>query len=146
METKTLRVVARGTAMVPDFERMEAGTRAFIGRKYIETKPGTFGFDPIGMPVEVPNRAEYIKALIDGDLWPADKATADACGLRYDAEQKKTVPNVIFDATYGGKVSAPTPIASETTDTDENQSAPKNALQQLAPPPATSSSSSTKED
>lgn len=104
---KKLRVLARGTAMVFDLERHEAGVRRFIGRKHDRTLGAVFvERDHTGVdnqhrqggwpashhprePDEVPYRAEYLFAIRDGDLWPADKATADICG-------------VPFDPTFGG--------------------------------------------
>ncbi len=77
----TLRFRAAGTALVPNFELEAAGIRAFIGRKFV-TVDGRHGFTPEGV-TECPYRAEYVKACADGDLEPADAATAAACGLKF---------------------------------------------------------------
>jgi len=83
MHPKTLRVRASGTALVQDYDALERPTPVtrFIGRKYAEKPeaPGEFGFVPSG-DEEVPYRPEYLKALLDGDLDPADEATAAICG------------------------------------------------------------------
>lgn len=80
----SLRFKARGTALVPNFEYELAGIRAFIGREKVEVAPGQLGFAPLKEAVEVPCRAEYMKACKDGDLWAADEATAKACGVKFD--------------------------------------------------------------
>jgi hypothetical protein len=98
MIPQTLRVRARGTSLVPNHEAEEAGTRRFIGRKYAEVSPGQWGFEPTNAVEDVPNRPEYVKAVKDGDLWAADQATADACGVAFDglfgaAPPRPTSPN-----------------------------------------------------
>lgn len=85
MTPRMLRVRARGTASVPNYEAQEAGTRRFIGRKYIEVEPGQWGFAPTGETEEVPLQSDYLKAIKDGDLWPADRETADIAGVEFDA-------------------------------------------------------------
>lgn len=81
----TLRFRARGTALVPNHERELGGMRAFIGRKFVEVKPGQHGFKPSDEPDEtVPYRHEYTKACKDGDLWASDEETAKACGVKFD--------------------------------------------------------------
>lgn len=82
----TLRFRARGTALVTNFERLELGTRSFVGRKWAEVEPGRWGFKPTDEPEQVPYRAEYVKACKDGDLYAADAATAKACGVAFDEE------------------------------------------------------------
>ena len=84
MTPKKLRFHARGEALVQDFERMEAGIKAFLGRKYQEVEPGVWGFVPTNEAAEVPYKAEYVKACKDGDLLPADEATAKACGVAFE--------------------------------------------------------------
>lgn len=101
--TMTLRLRARGTALCPHFEAHESGTRRFIGRRYDRTLgfdekdpltgnvTKTGGFPSTGKVEEVPYRGEYIHALRDGDVWPADEETARVAG-------------VPFDPTFGGEV------------------------------------------
>jgi len=84
MTPKPLRFRARGTALVTDFERLDAGIKAFVGRKFLEVEEGKRGFVPTGNDQEVPYRAEYVKACKDGDLWPADAFTAVVCGVSFD--------------------------------------------------------------
>lgn len=88
-----LRFHARGSALVQNFEHLEAGKKSFLGRRYTQLAApdtndpedfGTWGFAPTGSVAEVPYRAEYVKACKDGDLWPADEETAKACGVAFD--------------------------------------------------------------
>lgn len=91
MPEKMLRVRAQGDALVPNYERQEASinaARCFIARAYKEVEPGKYAFVPTNEVAEVPARAEYIKALKDGDLLPADAETASAAGLKFEAEKK----------------------------------------------------------
>jgi hypothetical protein len=84
MTPKKLRFRARGDALVQNFDRMEAGIKSFLGRKYEEVEPGVWGFRPTGEAEEVKYRSEYVKECKDGDLYPADEATAKACGVSFD--------------------------------------------------------------
>lgn len=85
MSKDVLRVRATGKGLVQNYERLEAGTNAFIGRKFAERKdaPGQYAFEPSDAIVEVPFRVEYVKAIQTGDLEPADKATADRVGVKW---------------------------------------------------------------
>ena len=90
MTPGTLRFRARGTALVQHFERLDAGIKSFVGRRFTRVGGPTpaptdrWSFSPTGEAEEVAYRAEYVKACKDGDLWAADKATADACGVSFD--------------------------------------------------------------
>jgi len=84
MTPKKLRFRARGTALVQNLERLEAGIKSFIGRKFVQADFEQWGFEPTGEAEEVAYRAEYVKACKDGDLDPADEATAKACGVSFD--------------------------------------------------------------
>lgn len=100
MTPNTLRVRASGTALVQDHERLDAGTRAYVGRRMEERKdrPGEYGFAPTGEVAEIPYRPEYIHALQAGDLMPADDATADAAGLTL-TPRPSGAPNALRDLT-----------------------------------------------
>ncbi len=93
---KTLRLKAAGTAMVPVFEKMAQGVRQFVGRELrkvsADGEPEQFGFEPVSEPTEVPYRAEYVEAVKAGDLLPADKETADACGVPFGAPKPLPTP------------------------------------------------------
>ncbi len=91
-----LRFYARGTAHVSDFDALERPVplRRFIGRKLQEVAPGRHAFVSTGQAHEVDGRPEIIKAAKDGELWPADEATAKACGVE-------------FDPKFGGEIAAP---------------------------------------
>jgi len=88
-----LRVLARGTAMVPDIDAQENRVRRFIGRTLVrgefykdaegvERQAGSF--HPGTEPVEVPDLHEYVRSVKEGDLWAADLATAVRCGVVFD--------------------------------------------------------------
>ena len=91
--------------MVPDYRAMEeTGTRRFLGRRFdptlgpefVSTMEHNFGQtirhggfvklvdEPATIAADDPHYQEYVKHLRDGDLWPADLATALApdVGLR----------------------------------------------------------------
>lgn len=87
MNTDVLRVRATGNGLVQDYERLEAGTNAFVGRKFVERtdKPGQYAFEATDEVAEVPYRVEYVKALQTGDLEPADEATAKLAGVKWKA-------------------------------------------------------------
>lgn len=118
-----LRVLPRGTArpgqwpsggppMVPHYETQEnARVRRFHGWKHNPTLGAEYAeVDDKGKPtgrkvkqgafvgssevIELPMRGEYLRHLRDGDLWPADEATASICGVK-------------FDPTFGGEHVAP---------------------------------------
>lgn len=91
MTPKKLRFRARGDALVQNYERLEAGIKSFIGRKFVQVDEEQWGFSPTGEDDEVAYRAEYVKACKDGDLWPADAATAAACGVAFDSNFGKPV-------------------------------------------------------
>ena len=113
----TLRVLPRGTGMVPVYE-VQGQIRRFHGWKHdaalgvsvVNPTTGTRilsgGFRKLRATSEadvitVPNTVEYRRHLKDGDLWPADEATTREVG-------------VPFDPTFGGEHSlapAPTPRA-----------------------------------
>ena len=81
-------------SLVQNFEKLEAGRKCFVGRKYVQVSPpttndpedyGQWGFVPTGEPDRVAYRAEYVRACRDGELEPADAATAAACGVPWHA-------------------------------------------------------------
>lgn len=115
---QTARFFARGTAMVQDIDAMYAGRRQYVGRRLDPTKGEKFVdpedgktmrqqavFAPTKEPSEVRLHPEYIKAVADGDLWPADEKTAQLCGVK-------------FDSSFGGeKLAIEGGVAGETTTT-----------------------------
>lgn len=121
-----LKVLPRGESMVPHYESLGGTTRRFIGFTHDPTAGrsvkaddgSTFmsgGWKRSAEPVEVPTIpttdasyhaawGEYRRDVREGALWPADKATADACGVK-------------FDATFGGRKPAePQPVASAASE------------------------------
>ncbi len=95
-----LRFRAKGTALVPKFHLVDSNVRSYVGRKYVETEPGTWGFQPTGEAEEVPYDPDYVKACRDGDLLPADKATAEACGVALEVPRAPSVrPSSVFGSS-----------------------------------------------
>ncbi|WP_437767180.1 hypothetical protein WMF27_20530 [Sorangium sp. So ce281] len=84
-----LRVLPVGTAMVPDFEAMEAGILRFVGRKHDPTVGKNGGWVPSEEPVTVPFRAEYVQEIQAGTLAPVDEETARICGVSFKAPEAK---------------------------------------------------------
>lgn len=95
-----LRVRASGTALVQDLEAFDAGVRRYIGRQLDPTQGEVYKdaegvqrrqavFVPLDKPQEVPARAEYVRAVRDGDLEAADQATAEYCGVKLAKESSK---------------------------------------------------------
>jgi hypothetical protein len=99
-----LKFRARGSALVRNIALHEAGIRAYVGRKYVEVTPGQFGFAPVDEDVEVDARPEYIKACADGDLYPADEATA---AIVAPYARAHGLPAVKFDPTFGTAADRP---------------------------------------
>lgn len=85
-----LRFYARGQAQVTDPHAQERGVRRCIGRRWQEVLPGRWAWVPTEKPQEVLYDHFLADAARKGDLWPADKETADALGIP-------------FDPTYGGE-------------------------------------------
>lgn len=91
--TTRLRFYARGTALVEDVHAANRATRPvrrMIGRRWQEVEKGRWAWAPTGAPEEVDYHRDLVKACQDGDLWPADEATAQLC-------------KVGFDPTFGGE-------------------------------------------
>lgn len=109
----TLRVRARGTAKCIDRQAIEASPsrNCFIGWKLIVVErrgddPKRPGFsldrvahEKIDQDITVPYDSHYIRDIVDGDLWPADEATAEACA---DLALAKGIV-VQFDPEFGGE-------------------------------------------
>lgn len=104
MAKKTLRVLARGEAKVPDYAAHAANiTSRFIGwefdaslgEEYVDPATGQPAMsgghrkksEPTTLVFEAgdPHFAEYLKNLMDGDLEPADEATAKLAKLPFKA-------------------------------------------------------------
>jgi hypothetical protein len=93
--TTTLRVVARYTPTSPDHAEpprmpdpngadLPVQRRRIIGCAHKEVSPGTWGWVASGAVEEIAYHRDIRKAVIDGDLWAADEATAKACGVPWD--------------------------------------------------------------
>lgn len=83
---KTLLVRASGAAMVPRLEAMNANPREFVARSgaFVD---GRWSYVANKEAAEVPARAEYVRAVRDGDLLPADAETAAYCGVAIPVEE-----------------------------------------------------------
>jgi hypothetical protein len=103
MSDDKLRVLPRGTALVPHYGAQAAGMRKFHGWKHDATMGPTF-IDPetkqtrhhgafvkhigVDKAIEIDMRdehlGEYLRHLRDGDLWAADEFTARTAGVKWD--------------------------------------------------------------
>jgi hypothetical protein len=97
-----LKFHARGASMCPRFDA--PAIRAFIGRKFVAPNAWPKIRDPFAIDEAAPAAAECLLAVSRGDLLPADKSTADACGVK-------------FDPTFGGDAElGPIPSTTKTKD------------------------------
>jgi hypothetical protein len=104
VETPKIRVLSRGTALVPDYAALiGAGMKRFVGwvhdptlgEKFTDPENGqikrTGGFVKLTdehavIPADSPYMGEYIRHVREGDLWPADPASATACGVAFESD------------------------------------------------------------
>jgi len=70
---KMLSVTVNPDALVPDYEAQDRGRKRFLNRKK-NNETQTWDLINEG-PIDVPPRAEYIKALKSGELIPANPWT-----------------------------------------------------------------------
>ena len=70
----SLLVRAVGATLVVNYEALESGARRFIGRTFLASAGPNGGWPASAEPAKVPATAEYLKALRDGSLAPADEA------------------------------------------------------------------------
>ena len=116
MDRPRLRFYCRGTAQVTDFPAAERGVRRCVGRRWQEVLPGTFAWVPSGKPQEVDYHHDLVKACFDGDLWPADEATAKTCKVGFDplfGEEPTQTIREFRAASEPAKAEAPAPKAEE---------------------------------
>jgi hypothetical protein len=90
----TLKVYAANTALVTDYEALKSNVRRFIGRTYDATLGQAGGWVPKAEPSEIPDRAEYRQAIKEGDLTPADRETAAACGLPFAIKKTQSINSI----------------------------------------------------
>lgn len=113
-------VRARGAKLLPVFETLLTSPRRFVGRVFdsslgpnggwlFSDKPQQVPVCPKGNPLYQEAWNYYYTAVRDGDLWPADEATAREC-------------DVPFDPNFGGEHSAP-PVFSSPFVSSANPSA-----------------------
>jgi len=76
-----LNVLASESRMMPALHL--DGVRRFVGRKAVVVD-GVTEWHPTEEPAEVPALGEYVLAVQCGDLKPADKQTADYCGVKFE--------------------------------------------------------------
>jgi len=88
---KTLTVYAsEHDAMVANIDALDAKPpmRRFIGRQYNAELGEAGGWEKKLEPETIPCYNDYIKAIKDGDLIPADEQTAKICGVPWARKQK----------------------------------------------------------
>lgn len=90
MKLKTMKVKAVEGRLQPNFEAFDAGVRRFVGRKFDPTAgevdakgEAQGGFVILADGESIPVKAEYVKAVKQGDLEPADAETAKLCGVPF---------------------------------------------------------------
>lgn len=106
----TLKVYSVGSILVLDIDyaQQAGGRRKYVGRYEVPSwdigalppdaprhihyneflEPGQkavphVGYPALSAPAEVPNTSYYRKAIVKGDLRPADAATAAECGVEF---------------------------------------------------------------
>jgi len=84
MATVLLKVKSSVNGLVTNYEAMGGNARRYVGRSFDPTSGPNGGWVLKTEPEEIPYRAEYMQAIRDGDLIPADKATADYCGVKFN--------------------------------------------------------------
>ena len=86
MKNKTLRVKAAidKNALVANIDGLYATPpqRRFIGWRYDPNLGEAGGWVRTGIE-ELPYKHEYVKAVREGDLLPADQETANVCGVQF---------------------------------------------------------------
>lgn len=154
MSDEKLRVLPRGTARVQDYAAlMGSGVNRFHGWK-LDTTVGKPFVDPdtkqprrhavyvktlgtenvVEIDSEDPHFGEYVRHLRAGDLWPADIATAQMAGVKFDATfgnehgpDAKAQAKADLDALVARHGKTPTPGAKPA------DASPPNALKAPAP-------------
>lgn len=142
MPDPSLKFLAKGTAMVPDYAAQASGIRCFHGYAFDKTigpkveirdpitgassgQVGNHGgfVKQIGVVVEVKpgslGFSECIRHLRDGDLWPGDEYTAALVGQK-------------FDKDFGGEHSDAAKAAQDKSLAEQREV----GAQPLPPPPA----------
>ena len=95
-----LKLLAVGTKLIHDHDALEAGVNRYIGRRWdAELK----GFPPTTEPSVVRPLPEYVKAVQQGDLAPADAETAKYCGVQFIPAKSELVA-VSDKQPYTGKI------------------------------------------
>lgn len=98
MKKQTLNFYPAGDKLVNDFAALEAGICRYVGRKF---NPLTKCIETTGKPTEVQALPEYVIATKLGDLIPADKSTADYCGVEFN----QNIIEALSASLGNGKVS-----------------------------------------
>jgi hypothetical protein len=139
-----LRFRARGSALVTDYEKQEEGVRCYVGRtlnreigpefKDLSTRGRPTRrhavFEPNEehdeRPAHVQHAHLYAAEVRAGNLWAADKVTADFCGVEFDPEFGGELAQEKAARSARQAAAAPTP-SKPTTPAAAASSAPKGA-------------------
>ena len=88
---KTLTVFAsqEKDALVPNIQALSANPpqRRFVGWKYNPEAGEAGGWERKSEPETIPYHNDYVKAIKEGDLLPADKQTAYLCGIPWESRK-----------------------------------------------------------
>lgn len=82
---KNLKVTSAPGALVQNLAALSSNTPRYIGRTFDASEGPHGGWKLSDTPEEVPFCAEYLQAVREGDLIPADKSTAEMCGVKFKA-------------------------------------------------------------
>lgn len=94
-----LKLLAVGNKLINDHDALAAGTCRYIGRRWDAAQ---HGFPPTTEPSVVRPLPEYVRAVQEGDLAPADEETAKYCGVSFTPSQSQ-VAEVPDNHPYTGK-------------------------------------------
>lgn len=87
----TLRFTLAPFTLIDDYDALMSTppTMRKLGVRLEEVSPGRHGHVPTGEVIEVSARGEYLKHARNGELIPADQATAAYCGLPFSPKPTK---------------------------------------------------------
>lgn len=83
---KKLKLLPVGNLLINDHAALKDGIDRKIGRRW---DPQAKWYVPTGSPQEVEAQHEYVLAVKQGDLMPADAETAKYCGVPFTPPNDK---------------------------------------------------------
>lgn len=83
-----LLVKSNPNSLVTDFKALDANVKRFLNRIFNPSVGPQGGWELDPNPSEVDACPEYLRALKDGDLIPANKETAEYANLPFQSKSK----------------------------------------------------------